>query len=165
MTCLYRRDTANLPGSAREVRNAEEEGVQFEWLANPLAINDHEDGSQTVRVQRMRLGAPDASGRRSPEPVDGDVFDLGAELVIAALGFEAEDLPKAFANADLARDRWGNVAADRDTRMTSLEGVFVAGDIYRGASLVVWAIKDGLDAAQSIQTYLDNRYAVLGAAE
>lgn len=165
VTCLYRRDKANMPGSAREVRNAEEEGVQFEWLANPLAINDHEDGSQTVRVQRMRLGAPDASGRRSPEPVNGDVFDLGADLVIAALGFEAEDLPKAFANADLARDRWGNVAADRDTRMTSLEGVFVAGDIYRGASLVVWAIKDGLDAAQSIQTYLDNRYAVLGAAE
>ena len=94
--------------------------------------------SRTVRVQRMRLGAPDLSGRRSPEPVDGDVFDLDADLVIAALGFEAEDLPKAFATADLARDRWGNVAADHDTRMTSLEGVFVAGDIYRGASLVVW---------------------------
>lgn len=165
VTCLYRRDKANMPGSAREVRNAEEEGVTFEWLANPVAINDHGNGVQTVRVQRMRLGAPDVTGRRSPEPVEGDVFDLDADLVIAALGFEAEDLPKAFANPDLARNRWGNVAADQDTRMTSLEGVFVAGDIYRGASLVVWAIKDGLDAAQSIQNYLDNCQAVLGAAE
>jgi len=165
VTCLYRRDRANMPGSAREVKNAEEEGVVFEWLAAPLAVIDHSDGSLSVRAQRMRLGATDASGRRRPEPVDGETFDAGADLVISALGFEPEDLPGLFKDDALGVDRWRCVEGDEDTRMTSLDGVFVAGDIYRGASLVVWAIKDGLDAARSIETYLENRQQVLGAAE
>lgn len=165
VTCLYRRDRANMPGSAREVKNAEEEGVVFEWLASPLAVIDHSDDSLSVRVQRMRLGAPDASGRRRPEAVDGETFDVGADLVISALGFEPENLQEAFGEDELSLHRWGTVEADRATRMASLDGVFVAGDMYRGASLVVWAIKDGLDAAASIETYLENRQNVLGAAE
>ncbi|MBR9824517.1 MAG: NAD(P)-dependent oxidoreductase [Alphaproteobacteria bacterium] len=165
VTCLYRRNRANMPGSAREVKNAEEEGVVFEWLAAPIAIIDHSDASLSVRVQRMRLGAPDSSGRQSPEPIEGEVFDLGSDLVISALGFEPEDLPSSFDAPELALHRWGTVEADRETRMTSLDGVFVAGDMYRGASLVVWAIKDGLDAAASIEAYLENRISVLGAAE
>lgn len=165
VTCLYRRDRANMPGSAREVKNAEEEGVVFEWLSSPLAIIDHSDASLSVRVQRMRLGAPDSSGRQRPEAVEGETFDVGADLVISALGFEPENLQEAFDAPDLSLHRWGTIEADRATRMTSLDGVFVAGDMYRGASLVVWAIKDGLDAAASIETYLDNRQTVLGAAE
>jgi len=113
----------------------------------------------------MRLGAPDASGRRAPEPDPGRTFDLEADMVISALGFTPEDLPKTLGASALSVHEDGRVEADTATRMTSLDGVFVAGDLHRGASLVVWAIKDGLDAARSIECYLDNRLSVLGAAE
>ncbi len=165
VTCLYRRDRANMPGSAREVEHAEEEGVVFEWLSAPLAVLTRGDAITAVRVQGMRLGAPDASGRRAPEPEPGKTWDIGADMVISALGFTPEDLPVLFDAPDLSVHRDGRVEADRDTRMASLDGVFVAGDLHRGASLVVWAIKDGLDAARSIESYLDNRMRVLGAAE
>lgn len=165
VTCLYRRDRANMPGSAREVKHAEEEGVVFEWLSAPLAVLTKGDAISAVRVQGMRLGAPDASGRRAPEADPGKTWDVEAEMVISALGFTPEDLPVLFEEPDLSVHRDGRVEADRDTRMASLDGVFVAGDLHRGASLVVWAIKDGLDAARSIESYLDNRMRVLGAAE
>ncbi len=165
VTCLYRRDRANMPGSAREVKHAEEEGVVFEWLSAPLAVLTKGDAISAVRVQGMRLGSPDASGRRAPEPDPGQTWDRPADMVISALGFTPEDLPVLFDAPDLSVHRDGRVEADRDTRMASLDGVFVAGDLHRGASLVVWAIKDGLDAARSIESYLDNRMRVLGAAE
>ncbi len=165
VTCLYRRDRANMPGSAREVKHAEEEGVVFEWLSAPLAVLTKGDAISAVRVQGMRLGSPDASGRRAPEPDPGQTWDRPADMVISALGFTPEDLPVLFEAPDLSVHRDGRVEADRDTRMASLDGVFVAGDLHRGASLVVWAIKDGLDAARSIESYLDNRMRVLGAAE
>lgn len=165
VTCLYRRDRANMPGSAREVKHAEEEGVVFEWLSAPLAVLTKGDAISAVRIQGMRLGAPDASGRRAPEPDPGQTWDRPADMVISALGFTPEDLPVLFEAPDLSVHRDGRVEADRDTRMASLDGVFVAGDLHRGASLVVWAIKDGLDAARSIESYLDNRMRVLGAAE
>jgi glutamate synthase (NADPH) small chain len=165
VTCLYRRDRENMPGSAREVKHAEEEGVVFEWLASPLAVLTKGDDIQAVRVQGMRLGAPDESGRRSPEPEPGKTFDVSADMVISALGFTPEDLPEAFSAPDLSVHRDGRVEGDRATKMTSLDGVFVAGDLHRGASLVVWAIRDGIDAARSITKYLDNRLQVLGAAE
>lgn len=164
VTCLYRRDRENMPGSAREVRHAEEEGVVFEWLSAPLAVLTHGDDVTGVRVQRMRLGAPEASGRRMPEVDPGKTIDLPADMVISALGFQPEDLCRSFEAPDLTLTEWGTVDSDLDSSMTSLNGVFVAGDIQRGASLVVWAIKDGLDAARSMETYLDNRLAVLGAA-
>ena len=165
VTCLYRRDRANMPGSAREVRHAEEEGVVFEWLSAPLAVLSQGTDVTGVRVQRMRLGAPDASGRRMPEADLGKTVDLPANMVISALGFQPENLSQSFEAPDLNLTRWGTVESDSDSSMTSLNGVFVAGDIQRGASLVVWAIRDGLDAARSIENYLDNRLAVLGAAE
>ena len=165
VTCLYRRDRKNMPGSAREVRHAEEEGVVFEWLSAPVAVLTHGDRVASVRVQRMRLGAPDASGRRSPEADPGKTVDLPATMVISALGFEPEDLPQKLEAPDLNTTRWGTIESDPDSCMTSLNGVFAAGDIQRGASLVVWAIRDGLDAARAIENYLDNRVAVLGAAE
>jgi glutamate synthase (NADPH/NADH) small chain len=153
VTCLYRRDRANMPGSQREVANAEEEGVRFEWLSAPAAI-ESKGGWYAVTASRMRLGAADASGRRAPEPEPGSSFTLDADLVIAALGFDAEDLPKLFDEPGLGVSRWGTVLTDARTGMTNLKGVFAAGDIVRGASLVVWAIRDGRDVAASIDAWL-----------
>ena len=154
VTCLYRRDKENMPGSLREVSNAEEEGVVFEWLAAPRGLLGEADGVTGVRAVRMRLGPPDSSGRRAPEAVDGSDFDLPAQLVIKALGFDPEDLPTTLAAPDLSVSRWGTVKIDRKTQAANLDGVFAAGDIARGASLVVWAIRDGRDAAASIHRYL-----------
>ena len=154
VTCLYRRDRENMPGSDREVANAVEEGVVFEWLAAPKAITGEALKAAGLKAARMRLGAPDASGRQSPEEVPGADFDLKADLVIKALGFDPEDLPGAFQAEDLAVTRWGTVKADLRNQMTSIPGVFAAGDIVRGASLVVWAIRDGRDAADAIHRYL-----------
>ena len=161
--CLYRRDRANMPGSQREVANAEEEGVEFVWLSAPAAFDAAGIGSGTpvtgVRVQRMRLGPADASGRRAPEPDPHAVERIDADLVIKALGFDAEDLPVLFAAPDLAVTRWGTLRVDHKTMMTNLPGVFAAGDIVRGASLVVWAIRDGRDVAKAMHAYLTAQVA------
>ncbi len=154
VTCLYRRDRANMPGSQREVANAEEEGVVFEWLAAPEAVlHTKANKVKGVRAARMKLGPPDASGRQSPERA-GEAFDLKADLVIKALGFDPEDLPTLWEQPQLTVNRWGAIRIDFKTMMTSLPAVFAAGDIVRGASLVVWAIKDGRDAADAIHQYL-----------
>jgi glutamate synthase (NADPH/NADH) small chain len=147
--CLYRRDRANMPGSAREVGHAEEEGVEFVWLAAPASIDEG-----AVRATRMRLGQAGADGRRSPEIEPGGEFVARADLVIKALGFDAEDLPELFGAADLGVTRWGTVRVDHKTMMSSLPGVFAAGDIVRGASLVVWAVRDGRDVAANMHHYL-----------
>jgi len=154
VTCLYRRDRANMPGSAREVSHAEEEGVVFEWLAAPRAVTGEAGQAAGVRAARMRLGPPDAGGRQAPEEIEGADFELPADLVIKALGFDPEDLPRAFAEPGLTVSRWGTVKADFRTMMTSIPGVFAAGDIVRGASLVVWAIRDGRDAAATMHAHM-----------
>ncbi len=153
VTCLYRRDRANMPGSLREVKNAEEEGVQFQWLAAPEAFLGDERVSG-VRAVRMHLGLPDSSGRQAVEPVPGSAFTVEADLVIKALGFDPEDLPAAFGEPALKVSRWGTLTVDRRSFMTSLPGVFAAGDIVRGASLVVWAIRDGRDAAATMHAHM-----------
>jgi len=150
--CLYRRDRANMPGSQREVANAEEEGVEFVWLSAPVGFEG--DPVSGVKVQKMRLGAPDATGRQSPEVIEGSDYVERADLVIKALGFEPEDLAKLWGVEGLDVTRWGTVRAVAATGQTSLDGVFAAGDIVRGASLVVWAIRDGRDAATAILGYL-----------
>ena len=151
--CLYRRDRANMPGSQRETKNAEEEGVEFVWLSAPESF---EGGTQVsgVKASSMRLGAPDASGRRAPEIDPAGGFLVQADLVIKALGFDAEDLPTMFGAADLGVTRWGTLRVDAKSMMTSLDGVFAAGDIVRGASLVVWAIRDGRDVSAAMHGYL-----------
>ncbi|HPE26566.1 MAG TPA: NAD(P)-dependent oxidoreductase [Albidovulum sp.] len=151
--CLYRRDRDNMPGSQREVANAEEEGVEFVWLSAPRGFVAG-NGVEGVTVQKMRLGAPDASGRRSPEVIPGADYVEPAELVIKALGFEPEALPKLWGVEGLDVTRWGTVKAHFATHATSLPGVYAAGDIVRGASLVVWAIRDGREAADAILAYL-----------
>ncbi len=153
VVCLYRRDRHNMPGSRREVAHAEEEGVRFEWLAAPKAIHGDAQSVDHVRAVRMRLGPPDLSGRRSVEEVHGEEFDVPAQLVIEALGFEPEDLPTLFGAPELKVSRYGTLSVDENA-MTSLPGVFAGGDIVRGASLVVWGVKDGQDAALSIDRYL-----------
>jgi glutamate synthase (NADPH/NADH) small chain len=151
--CLYRRDRANMPGSQREVKNAEEEGVEFVWLSAPEAFHGT-DAVSGVQVTKMRLGEPDASGRRAPEPDPGAEFRLDADLVIKALGFDPEELPRLFGATELSVTRWGTVRVDHKTMMTSLDGVFAAGDIVRGASLVVWAVRDGRDVSDRMHDYL-----------
>jgi glutamate synthase (NADPH) small chain len=150
--CLYRRDRANMPGSQREVANAEEEGVEFVWLSAPLGFEG--DPVTGVRVQKMRLGAPDATGRQMPEVIPGADYVEPADLVVKALGFEPEDLPAMWGVEALTVTRWGTIRTDFRTHETSLPGVYAAGDIVRGASLVVWAIRDGREAADAILAYL-----------
>ncbi len=147
--CLYRRDKANMPGSQRETQNAEEEGVEFVWLSAPKGFTGGET-VEGVMVQKMRLGQPDASGRQSPEVIEGADYVEEADLVIKALGFEPEDLPTLWDQPELEVTRWGTVKAQFTTGATDLEGVYAVGDIVRGASLVVWAIKDGRDCADAI---------------
>ena len=164
VSCIYRRDRENMPGSLREVANAEEEGIVFEWLTLPKAFLGQED-VEGIRIARMRLGMPDASGRKAPEEVKGADFTLDADLVIKALGFDAEDLPETFEAPDLSVTKWGTVRVKPSTLMSNLDGVFAAGDIVRGASLVVWAIRDGRDAAAAIHTYLQAKAHIALAAE
>ena len=154
--CLYRRDRENMPGSAREVGNAEEEGVEFIWLTSPKEFKGT-NKIESVVVNKMKLGEPDDSGRRKPVVEENSDFEIKADLVIKALGFDPEDLPKLFNEEKLQVSRWGTIKADFDTMETSIEGVFAAGDIVRGASLVVWGIKDGRDAATSIDNYLQSK--------
>ncbi|GAN68274.1 oxidoreductase [Acetobacter orleanensis] len=162
--CLYRRDKANMPGSAREVKNAEEEGVEFVWLSAPEAFLG--DGHVTgVRATRMKLGLPDATGRQSVEPLEDSSFTLEADLVIKALGFDPEPLPQLWGQPDLAVSRWGTLKVGHDSFMTSLPGVFAAGDIVRGASLVVWAIRDGRDAAERIHQWVETQATAQTVAE
>jgi len=154
--CLYRRDKENMPGSAREVKNAEEEGVKFIWLSNPKKFIGTSQ-IDSVLVEKMKLGEADSSGRKKPEPIPNSQFEMRTDLVIKALGFDPEDLPKLFNFPDLSTSKLGTIKTNLKTMETNLPGVFAAGDIVRGASLVVWAIRDGRNATVSIQKYLEHK--------
>ena len=156
--CLYRRDRANMPGSQREVKHAEEEGVEFVWLSAPEAFLG--DGVvNAVRAARVHLGVPDSTGRQAPQVLPDSSFTVEADMVIRALGFDPEDLPGMFGEPELTVTRWGTLKADFRSFMTDLDGVFAAGDIVRGASLVVWGIRDGRDAAEQMHRYLETKAA------
>lgn len=152
--CLYRRDRANMPGSQRETMNAEEEGVEFVWLTAPKGFAGNPVTG--VMVQKMRLGQPDASGRQTPEVIEGADYVEEASLVIKALGFEPENLPVLWDQPELEVTRWGTIKAEFTTGATEMEGVYAIGDIVRGASLVVWAIRDGRDCADAILEKFQN---------
>ena len=154
--CLYRRDKENMPGSAREVANAEEEGVEFVWLSGPKEFIG-KNKVEKVLVNKMKLGDPDDGGRRKPIVDEGSEYEIETDIVIKSLGFDPEDLPKLFDEKDLQVSKWGTIKIDFDTMETNLKGVFAAGDIVRGASLVVWAIKDGRDVAESIDKLLKSK--------
>jgi glutamate synthase (NADPH/NADH) small chain len=158
VTCVYRRDRANMPGSVREVMNAEEEGVVFEWLTQPDGFSGDQSVS-AVRCSKIYLGQPDATGRRVPEPIEGSGYDMKADMVIKALGFDPENLPEMFNEPRLKTSRWGTVQINWRSMMTEIDGVFAAGDIVRGASLVVWAVRDGQDAADRMDSWLKAKAA------
>jgi glutamate synthase (NADPH/NADH) small chain len=154
--CLYRRDKENMPGSAREVKNAEEEGVEFVWLSSPKKFIG-KNKVEGLTVDKIILGEADESGRRKPEIKVNSEFNIQADLVIKSLGFDPENLPKLFNSNDLQVTKWGTLKVDFDTMESNLKGVFAAGDIVRGASLVVWAIRDGRDVAESIRAFLESK--------
>ena len=154
--CIYRRDKENMPGSSREVSNAEEEGVEFVWLSSPKEFVG-KNKVESLIVNKIKLGKPDESGRRKPEVQKNNQFEVKADMVIKALGFDPEDLPNLFGSKNLSITKWGTIKTNFDTMETNLPGVFAAGDIIRGASLVVWAIKDGRDAAESIKKHLERQ--------
>ena len=154
--CLYRRDRENMPGSSREVGNAIEEGVEFIWLTSPKSFIG-ETKVNEVEVNKMNLAEPDSSGRRRPEIEVGSEYRIPADLVIKSLGFDPENIPKLFNAEELAISQWGTIKIDLRSMQTNLDGVFAAGDIVRGASLVVWAIRDGRDAAIQIEKYLQQK--------
>ena len=154
--CIYRRDRENMPGSSREVFNAEEEGVEFIWLSNPKKFIGTSQ-INAVSVEKMKLGKADSSGRKKPEPVPNSEFEMKADMVIKALGFDPEDLPKLFNSPVLSISTSGTIKINLKSMETNLPGVFAAGDIVRGASLVVWAIRDGREVAIQIKKYLENK--------
>ena len=152
--CLYRRNKENMPGSMREVFHAEEEGIKFNWLSIPIKIYE-EENFINLDVAKVTLDNIDSSGRQTPKILYNDTYKLKADMVIKALGFEPESLPSLFNYSNLKVTKWGTIKIDHTSMMTSDPGTFAAGDIVRGASLVVWAIKDGRDAASSIDKYLN----------
>ena len=154
--CLYRRDRENMPGSSREVANAIEEGVEFIWLSSPKKFIGNKYVEE-VQVDKMILGSTDSSGRRKPEVQKNSEYNIKADIVIKSLGFDPENLPELFSAKELSISRWGTIKIDLDTMQTNINGIFAAGDIVRGASLVVWAIKDGRDVATQIQKYLKEK--------
>ncbi|WP_373088574.1 NAD(P)-dependent oxidoreductase [Sneathiella sp.] len=162
--CLYRRDRKNMPGSLREVGNAEEEGVDFVWLSAPKAFLG-DDKVTAVKAVNMHLGIADSTGRQVPVEIEGSDHDIPCDLAIKALGFDAEDIPKLFGEPGLEVSRWGTILVNFATGMTSLEGVYAVGDIVRGASLVVWAIRDGRDVSQALHTFLTNKRAADDVAQ
>jgi glutamate synthase (NADPH/NADH) small chain len=157
VTCLYRRDFANMPGSRKEYANAVEEGARFVFLANPVEIVGNGDGAVVeVRCTKMELGAPDASGRRKPRAVPGSEFAVAADLVIVAYGFDPVPFPEGSGFDALEVDEWDGLKVDAD-QMTNLPGVFSGGDAVRGPSLVVHAVRDGRRAAAGIHRQLSAR--------
>jgi glutamate synthase (NADPH/NADH) small chain len=153
-TCLYRRDEENMPGSRKEYANSLEEGARFEFLVGPVALEGDSHG-RVVRVRciEMELGARDASGRRKPQPVPGSEFNVAADLVLVAYGFDPVPFPAGSDFAQIATDKWGGLAVD-ENQMTSMPGVFAGGDAARGPSLVGYAVRDARRAAAAIDRYL-----------
>lgn len=158
VSCLYRRDQANMPGSQREVKNAMEEGVEFIWLSAPKAFVGSEK-VEKILAHKMKLSAPDASGRQTVTAIENSQFTIKADMVLKALGFDAEDIPSLFGCPELSVRKDGTININQTSMMTSLDGVYAAGDIARGASLVVWAIRDGRDAANAIHSDLSAKLA------
>ena len=153
--CVYRRSHKEAPARAEELHHASEEGVEFHWLTHPIAIlNDGEGNVRGMRCVRMELGEPDASGRRRPVPVEGSEFDFEVDMVVYAIGTNAN--PIMGQTSGLHLNKWGYIATD-ETLATSLAGVFAGGDIVTGAATVIEAMGAGRRAAASMKAYLGLR--------
>jgi len=155
VSCAYRRDEANMPGSRREVQNAREEGVEFLFNRQPMAI-EGSDRVTAVRLQETRLGAADASGRRQPEPLAGSEQRIEADAVIMAFGFRPQP-PKWLRQAGIETHANARIRVGEETRrpfQTHHPRIFAGGDVVRGADLVVTAVFEGREAAKSIADML-----------
>ena len=153
--CMYRRDQNNMPGSKREVLNAQEEGVEFLWLTSPLSFDRQE--SLEINAERMKLEEIDITGRQKVSPIPQSQHNIKSDLVILALGFNPENIHEILKQKSIELQKWNTIKVQGNSQSTSLEGVYAAGDIVRGASLVVWAIREGRQAAQAIHDYLSNK--------
>jgi glutamate synthase (NADPH/NADH) small chain len=159
VTLVYRRTEAEMQGRVEERRHAVEEGVQLEFLTAPVAVVLDERGAvRALRCRRMRLGEPDESGRARPEPVPDSEFDIPADALVTAIGYNVDPVWGESAPA-VNRDRWGRLVVDPETMRTSRRGVFAGGDGVNGADLVVTALADGQKAAAAIEAFLrDGRW-------
>ncbi len=156
VTCVYRRTEAQMPGNSKERRYAREEGAKFVWLAAPIEfIGDEAGHVRAMRCQRMRLGEPDASGRRRPVPIEGDDFVMEVDTVILSLGYWPDPL-MGETTAKLKTHDWGLITADEETGKTSRNQIFAAGDNVHGPDLVVTAMVAARKAAESIDEYLQS---------
>jgi len=157
VSCIYRRSRAEAPARAEEVHHAEQEGIRFKWLTNPVAVlDDGEGGVSGIRCVRMELGEPDDSGRRRPVPVAGSEHDIEVDLVVVAIGTNAN--PIIGQTSKLALNKWGYIETDEDL-VTSMPGIFAGGDIVTGAATVIEAMGAGRKAARSMRRYLGIRDA------
>jgi glutamate synthase (NADPH/NADH) small chain len=153
---IYRRSRKEMPARHEEIEHAEEEGVQIEMLAAPVAVlGDEKNRVRAIRCIRMELGAPDASGRRSPVEIKGSEFELEVDTVVFAVGQGANPLIRQ-TTPDLPTNKWGNLIADGKTGATSKKGVFAGGDIVTGGATVISAMGAGRRAARAINEYLAN---------
>jgi glutamate synthase (NADPH) small chain len=153
---VYRRSRDEVPARAEEVHHAEEEGIIFDFLTNPIEVLGNEQGWVTgIRCIRMELGEPDASGRRRPVPIEGSEFEMPMDTVVMALGTRPN--PLVFTDAEaLERTRWGTVVADESTGRTKMERVWAGGDIVTGAATVISAMGAGRIAANDMHEYVMN---------
>jgi glutamate synthase (NADPH/NADH) small chain len=153
VSCVYRRDEANMPGARKEKKMATEEGVEWIWLAAPLRFIGKDGRVAAVECQRMQLGEPDASGRRSPVPIEGETFTVPCTTVVLALGFNNEDTVPAN-TPGMKHNKWFQIEVDPATGATSVPGVFAGGDAVSGADLVVTAVVAGRKAAEAIHAHV-----------
>jgi glutamate synthase (NADPH/NADH) small chain len=154
VTLIYRRTAEEMPASHKERKAAMEEGIEFVYLAAPIAFRAGDDGHiKEVVVQRMELGEPDDSGRRRPVPIEGSEYTVQSDVAVLALGYWPDPLLGEH-EPELETHDWGLITADPDTCETNLPGVFAGGDAVRGPALVSRAVRDGVVAAQTIERYL-----------
>jgi glutamate synthase (NADPH/NADH) small chain len=154
-TIVYRRTRAEAPARTEEIIHAEEEGVQFRWLTQPLEILADENGwVKGLKCVSMELGEPDASGRRRPVPIEGSEFEIKCDTVISALGFGVNPLI-ASTTPDLTVNRWGVLCADKETGRTTKKGVFAGGDSITGGATVILAMGQAKVASRAMKTYLE----------
>jgi glutamate synthase (NADPH) small chain len=154
---IYRRSEAEMPGRIEEIKHAKSEGVQFQFLCNPEAFyGDENDWLRGIRLVRMELGEPDASGRRRPKPIEGSEFEMAVDSVIIAIGNGANPIIQK-TTPDLEFNGRGNIVVDGDSMRTSKEGVFAGGDIVTGGATVILAMSAGRKAAAAIQKYLSGK--------
>jgi len=157
VTIVYRRSRAEMPARHEEVEHAEEEGIKFQLLTNPVAINGDEKGAvKSITCLRYELGEPDASGRRAPVPIPGSEFDIEVDTVVVAIGQGPNPLVTK-STEGLELNKRGNIVVNEETLETSIPGVFAGGDIVTGAATVILAMGAGKKAAAAINEYLKNK--------